>query len=75
MSFRNATWLKPLMVGLVVSGIVLPLFGDPAAVAESETNFLVAAMRVQPERWDKAHNLGLLKSTHLRPQRVGHVSS
>ncbi len=60
MSFRDAPWLRLWLIILVING-VLPLVALSRAFAESAPSFLVAAMRVQPERWGKAHNFNLLE--------------
>ena len=62
MSHRKATWLKSgLLAVLVGSRVLIPGIGHSLAAAETSSSFLVAAMRVQPKRWDKAHNYGLLE--------------
>jgi predicted amidohydrolase len=49
-------------VVVLVSCSVFFLVADVTeADTPSEPNFIVAAMRVQPKKWDKQHNFGLLK--------------
>jgi len=71
MSLRKALWLQALLVVFVVSGVLTSVVGHSVAVAQSENNFLVAAMRVQPERWDKAHNFGLLEKYASQAAKKG----
>ncbi len=62
MANRSATWLSwPLLVVLAGGMFLFLRFSHSLAAEENSARFLVAVMRVQPERWDKAHNFRLLE--------------
>lgn len=49
--------------------LAMALLGPSQANADQDRSFLVACMRVQPKRWDKAHNLALLE--HYAKEAAG----
>jgi predicted amidohydrolase len=46
---------------LTICSIVLPMVPVVQADTPAEPDFVVAAMRVEPKHWDKAHNFALLE--------------
>jgi len=50
-----------LLAVAVFYSAVFEMACDVTAAVPAEPNFVVAAMRVQPKHWDKAHNLALLE--------------
>ncbi|MGI9429947.1 MAG: carbon-nitrogen hydrolase family protein [Bythopirellula sp.] len=72
---RTSTRINRQFMLLAVVVLTPVIHKQPLAAAEagetSSSNFVVAAMRVQPKRWDKQHNFKLLQEYATHAARKG----